>query len=327
MPLLKTYHIEGNDDGSRLDRWFRRRFGAIGQGQIEKMTRTGQIRVDGRRVKSSTRLLTGQVVRVPTFCIPDRKSQVSNEVQIGEEDKEFIASCVIYKDEDIIALNKPPGIPVQGGTKVRRHIDGLLSGLVRFGEEVPKLVHRLDRDTSGVLVLARNASAAGFLSKAFSERMHKKTYWAIVQGVPPQNRGQIELALEKAGKAGQEKVFAGFGRKAITRYQIIDRAGRDLSWLALYPVTGRTHQLRVHCHAIGHPIVGDRKYGQVELEKSGVPNSNRLHLHARSMTLRHPRKGFVVLKAEPPDFFRESMKYFGFEQWNGDVVGDHGIEV
>jgi len=320
MSGVQTVEVAADDDGTRLDRWVRRKFGGVSQGQIEKMLRTGQIRVDGKRAKSSTRLETGQSVRVPP--LPEVKSAPAapRDARLSAADRDFIRSLVIYRDDDIIAINKPSGIAVQGGTKIKRHIDGLLDGLRFDAKERPKLVHRLDRDTSGVLVLARNAFSAAALAKAFRGRDVEKTYWAIVAGVPKPRRGEIDLALDKRGEAGHEKMAAGTGRRAITRYIVVENAGPDAAWLALYPETGRTHQLRVHCSAIGTPIVGDRKYGGVEAVPGGFPNADRLHLHARGLTLVHPRKGMVTIEAEPPPFMSDTMKYFGFDPREGTLV-------
>ncbi|MEC9022762.1 MAG: RluA family pseudouridine synthase [Pseudomonadota bacterium] len=320
MSTLNIFQISSDDHGIRLDRWLRKKFGRVPQAQVEKLSRTGQIRLDGRRVKASTRVKGGQVIKVPPFENDTKKLSRKKQYNHDPQDLNLIKEAEIYRDDDIIVINKPPGIAVQGGSKVRRHIDGLMEGLCKPGEKRPKLVHRLDRETSGVLVLARNSFTARELAKAFREREVEKTYWAIVLGTPSPAKGQVDLPLDKRGEPGKEKIFSGTGRRAVTRYAVIDNAGQDVAWMALYPETGRTHQIRVHCSAIGSPIIGDRKYGARLAIQQGLPFGNRLHLHSRAIKLQHPRKGLLELKAEPPHFMFETMKYFGFERNLGDLV-------
>ena len=212
----------------------------------------------------------------------------------------------------LIAINKPAGIAVQGGTKITRHIDAMLDELVYELQFRPKLVHRLDKETSGVLLLARNAFSAAVLAKSFRNREVEKTYWAIVSGVPKLRKGVIDIALQKKGLVGKEKMVVGEGLHAITRYVVVENAGSNASWLALYPETGRTHQLRAHCRAIGTPIMGDRKYGILDNISGSIPNVGKLHLHARELTTNHPRGGKITIEAEPPQFMSETMNYLGF---------------
>lgn len=324
MSGVETIEIAEADDDIRLDRWFRRHFPALKHGALEKLLRTGQIRVDGKRAKASTRLAAGQQLRVPpqagaadgpTAAAPARKA-------VTDRDAEFLRRLVIYRDDDVIALNKPSGLAVQGGTKTTRHIDAMLDAL-RFGaKERPKLVHRLDRDTSGVLLLARNARAAARLGKEFQGRGVQKTYWALVAGVPAMDQGRIDMALSKQASPRGERMAAdgSGGQKAVTLYSTVDAAGQAVAWLALSPQTGRTHQLRVHCAAIGHPIVGDIKYGGEAALPMAEGVARTLHLHARRLRLAHPAgRGELDIVADLPPHMAESWALFGFDP---DYAGD-----
>lgn len=326
---------EGEGD-QRLDRWFRRRFPHVPQGRIEKMCRKGEIRVDGGRVKASTRVAAGQEVRIPP--LPDDKSPMPerSQVPISEADAEMIRGAVIWKDDHIIALNKPPGLPTQGGSGQTRHVDGLAEAL-RFGyPEKPRLVHRLDKDTSGILLLARTRSMARDLTEAFRARDTRKIYWAAVAGVPEPRMGTIRFGLVKApghGKAGEgekmrvlhpREVEATPGAKrATTDYAVLSSLGKRVSWVAMVPVTGRTHQLRAHMAAIGHPIVGDGKYGGSAQENPGDgwgaqlggEISRKLHLHARHLSLSHPVTGArLTLTAPLPPHMRRTWDMLGWDE-------------
>ena len=227
-------------------------------------------------------------------------------------DRAWIRALVIHSDDDVIVLNKPPGIAVQGGSGVATHIDGMLGALA--GDGNPRLVHRLDRDTGGVLVVARHAAAAAALAAAFRRRDVHKTYWALVAGVPRQRAGVIDSALAKsAGGDGRERVVAGAagGRQAVTRYRVVEAAGRRAAWLALHPLTGRTHQLRVHCAGLGTPIVGDRKYGGAVALAAGLPVG--LHLHARAIEIAHPSGGTLSAEAPLSAAMAESWRILGFD--------------
>ena len=315
---VETIEVTVEDGDVRLDRWFRRHYPGLKHGALEKLLRTGQIRVDGKRAKANLRLSEGQQVRVPPQAAApasDPPRRVSRMPDAGEA--AFVQSLVIYRDDDVIVLNKPPGLAVQGGTKTTRHIDAMLDAL-RFGaKERPKLVHRLDRDTSGVLLLARGANAAAKLGKAFQGRNVRKIYWALVAGVPAVEEGRIDLPLSKRAGPRGERMMAdeAKGKSAVTLYSVIDTAGRAASWLALWPLTGRTHQLRAHCAAIGHPVVGDGKYGGEEafLPAEGV--ARQLHLHARELRLPHPSgRGELHVTAELPPHMAESWNMFGFDR-------------
>ena len=314
MTRVRTIAVAGSEGGVRLDRWFRRHFPALGHGQLEKLLRTGQVRVDGKRAKSGLRLATGQMVRVPPLPEPTIP-RISTRSVVTRTDAETLRQRVILIDDDVIALDKPPGLAVQGGTRVGRHLDAMLDAL-RFGAaERPRLVHRLDKDTSGVLLLGRNAAAAARLAAAFRHRTARKVYWAIVIGVPSPRRGRIDLPLgRQAGPRGERAgPDAAEGRRATTHYAVIDAAGREAAWLALMPITGRTHQLRAHLTAIGNPVLGDGKFGGRIAFLPTVPAARRLHLHAREVRIPHPRGGEFRVEATLPAHMAETWRFFGFE--------------
>ncbi|MEM9437220.1 MAG: RluA family pseudouridine synthase [Pseudomonadota bacterium] len=332
MSRVQTIEIAPGDGGQRLDRFLKRHFPQLGQGRIEKMCRKGELRLDGGRVKASTRVEAGQMLRVPPLPDPSAPKPVA---AVDERDAEMIRAAVIYRDDHVIALNKPPGLPVQGGPKLTRHVDGLGPAL-RFGfDENPRLVHRLDKDTSGVLILARTRAVAAGLTEAFRHRATRKIYWAAVAGVPSPKAGIVKYGLVKApghGKSGEgekmhvvhpSEIAATDGAKrAQTDYAVIEALGQRVAWMALVPVTGRTHQLRAHMAALGHPIVGDGKYGGSGQENLGDgwgaglggTFSKKLHLHARSLTLEHPVTGATLhLTAPLPEHMSRTWAEFGWE--------------
>ena len=316
MSNVETVAVITEDAGVRVDRWFKRYYPSLKHGHLEKLLRTGQIRVDGGRGKASTRLAVDQLVRIPPVGLKSIKLGNSNTKRIKDSDREWLNNLIVYADDEIVALNKPPGIAVQGGTRVDRHIDGFLSGLVSGDRPRPKLVHRLDRDTSGVLLVALNAKVARVLGETFRGRGVEKTYWALVAGVPSPREGRIESALmKKVGKDGYEKIVKDpvMGKLAVTEYRVIENVGRSASWMSLHPQSGRTHQLRVHCADLGTPIVGDRKYGGSSSVIDGLAETHKLHLHARSITLPHPAGGTLSISAPLPVTMRATWKFFGFE--------------
>jgi 23S rRNA pseudouridine955/2504/2580 synthase len=321
----ETITVDGKEGSLRLDRWFKRHYPALGHGRLEKLLRTGRIRVDGKRARAGDRVEPGQAIRIPPLGEAMQPARVAS-FRPQPADEAMLQASILHRDEAVIVLNKPPGLAVQGGTATERHLDGLLEGL-RFGHsERPRLVHRLDKETSGILVIARSAAAAAFLTRAFREKTTRKTYWAVVVGPPKPRQGRIDLALGKTPGRGGERVRpdADQGRHAVTYYSVIESAGTQAAWLALMPVTGRTHQLRAHCAAIGTPILGDAKYGTAAAHLTGVPGSRRLHLHARSLMIPHPLGGTLQLTAPLPAHMRQTWKFFGFSDDIDDPFADLG---
>lgn len=316
MSGVQTVTVADKDDGLRLDRWFRTHFPALNHGALEKLLRTGQVRVNGARAKANRRVAAGETIRVP----PIRDAALSSGKPAApprKEDADFIRKIQLFEDRDILAINKPFGLAVQGGTKTQRHVDGMLSALEIDGER-PRLVHRLDADTGGLLILAKSRQAAAALSKSFQGRGVEKTYWALVAGRPPHPEGSIDLAIAKkmvwSEDGESERMTAADddeAKKAITDYMTLETTG-PVSFLALKPVTGRTHQLRVHCAAMGAPIVGDRKYGGPKSRVEGAGDG--LMLFCRSMTFPHPATGkMTTLTAPLTGRMKETFALFDFD--------------
>lgn len=313
MSAVQTLSVAADEAELRLDRWFRRHFPQIGHGRLEKLLRTGQLRVDGRRAKAGQRLEAGQVVRIPP--LPDEAAPVpAARPEVSAADAQMLRDAILYKDDDVIVLNKPPGLPVQGGTGVTRHLDGLLDALTLDGPERPRLVHRLDKDTSGVLLLGRSAWSAARLTAAFRSRAARKCYWALVVGVPRPAMGRIDAPLAKQAGEQRERmaVDEDEGKHAITWYRVVAAAHKTAAWLELEPRTGRTHQLRAHCALLGTPIQGDSLYGgDVAMLTGSI--SKKLHLHARAIRLPHPRAGTIEVEAPLPPHMVSSFGFFGFD--------------
>jgi 23S rRNA pseudouridine955/2504/2580 synthase len=316
-----TRHIVSREeDGMRLDRWFRVHLPLVNFAYLNKLTRSGQVRVEGGRARTNTRLTQGQEIRVPPLNFEKRAAdEPAAEVKpLSKADKALLKGMVLLEDKDLLILNKPPGLAVQGGTGTHRHLDGLLESLgLELGER-PRLVHRLDRDTSGVIVVAKRRAIAAALGKLFATRGVKKTYWAAVRGVPTPAQGKVDVALIKAkGPRGDQVRPSEEGeeeeaQRAVTHYNVIDKAPPVLAWVSLKPVTGRQHQLRAHMTHLGTPIAGDEKYdGDKDLPAS---ISRKLHLHARRIVFAHPRDGKVVDVTAPlPPHMRETFNLFGFD--------------
>lgn len=311
-----TRLIEPADADQRLDRWFKRHYPGLTHGRLEKLLRTGQVRVDGKRVKANHRLTAGEEVRVPPLP-EETPAATKRPVAIDPHLVSDLVKRILYRDDYVLIIDKPAGLAVQGGTKTDVHLDAMLDHL-RFGApERPRLVHRLDRDTSGVLVLARSARAAAALARSFKAKSARKVYWAAVVGVPKIPQGRIDAALLKKPGHHTERVVADedFGKDAITYYSVIAAAGRKAAWLALAPHTGRTHQLRAHCALIGTPIVGDGKYGGAKAFELGDELAKGLHLHARSIRLPHPNGGMIEASAPLPPHMRATWRFLGFSEY------------
>jgi 23S rRNA pseudouridine955/2504/2580 synthase len=314
-----TLTVTEDEADIRLDRWFRRHYPGLTQAAIQKFCRTGQVRVDGHRAEAATRLAPGQAVRVPPIPAPTTDPKPPRAVDPA--DAAMLEQAVIWRDEHIIVLNKPFGLPVQGGPGITRHLDGMLDAL-RFGSpDRPRLVHRLDRDTSGVLLLARTPGTAAKLAALFRGRDVEKTYWAVVAGRPVPVEGRIDLPLRRlGGPRGEHTVIADRTDKeaarSITDFRTLDHAARKLAWLELKPLTGRTHQLRVHCVALRAPILGDLKYAEPDQNNAFAGTieglSTNLHLHARRLSLPHPAGGTLVVEADLPPHMAETFRTLGF---------------
>jgi 23S rRNA pseudouridine955/2504/2580 synthase len=330
MTGVQTIEVAEADGELRLDRWFRRHFPGLNHSQLEKLLRTGQVRVDGGRVKAAHRLAPGMVVRVPP--LDDRAAATEEELEhrqrtppspraLRPDQIANLRGLVLHRDADVLAIAKPPDLAVQGGTNQVQHLDGMLDALKFEAAERPRLVHRLDKDTSGVLLLARSAKAAAWLAAAFREKTARKTYWAVVAGVPRPHQGRIDMPLGKAQAGSREKMAVDDeeGRSAVTYYTVVEQAAQKAAWLALLPVTGRTHQLRVHCAELGTPILGDGKYGGEAALMSGLENARKLHLHARSITLKRPDGTTLTVTAPLPPHMQATWDFFGF---SADTRGD-----
>ncbi|MGN6690377.1 MAG: RluA family pseudouridine synthase [Sphingopyxis sp.] len=314
--------IAEEDDGIRLDRWFKRHRPGTPHALLARWARSGQLTLDGRKADVSDRIETGQTLVMPTPPVETAARPARKGRPLTDADVELAESMLIHRDAGALVLNKPPGLATQGGTKTEQHVDGLLDALKFDGPVRPKLVHRLDKDTSGALLIARTPRVAAYFAKSFSNRSARKTYWAIVVGVPDIAQGEIDLPLAKQPGSGGEKMHVDEkGLPSKTRYRIIERAGNSAAWVELQPLTGRTHQLRVHMAAIGHPIVGDGKYGGKTAFLTGTI-SRKLHLHSRRLRIDHPDGGRIDVSAEVPEHFAASLDSLGFDPLLGVIDTD-----
>lgn len=319
MTEVKRHVVTAEEAGMRLDRWFKVHFPQVTFAYLNKLTRTGQVRVGGARAKTNTRLEADQEIRVPPLAFDTRPADTpkADVKPLTPQERRLFDSMVLFEDRDIFVLNKPSGLAVQGGSKTHHHLDGLLMGLGAELGERPLLVHRLDRDTSGIIVIAKRRSIAAALGKLFATRAVKKTYWAVVKGVPKPAQGRIEVALIKAkGPDGDRMRASREGeeedeQRAVTFYSVVDKAPPVTAWVSLKPVTGRQHQLRAHMAHIGTPIMGDEKYGGLDDMPDGM--DRKLHLHARRIIFPHPREGTVDITAPMPDHMLKSFGMFGFD--------------
>ncbi|HOO80907.1 MAG TPA: RluA family pseudouridine synthase [Alphaproteobacteria bacterium] len=325
MSNVRQIEVKADDDGQRLDRWLKKNVPELPYGLAQKLIRKGQIRADGKRIKADAKLKAGQEIRIP----PLEHKSIDEKVKITDKDKAFIKSMVIYEDADVIALNKPAGLASQGGSKTKYHIDGLLEALTGKDGVKPRLVHRLDKDTSGILLLARNAKAAKAMGDAFKTRKVKKIYWAVVCPAPDRPDGTIKAPLIKAGGNNKERMVVDEkeGKSAITDFIVLESALHSAAFVAFWPRTGRTHQIRVHSELIGCPIVGDKKYARLpeqeethearrkaEADLKALNLADRLHLHARRIILPHPsgRKAPLDVTAPLPPELKKTWKALGF---------------
>ena len=318
MSGVSHHKVQSFEHDWRIDKWFKKNFPDLSFGRLSKLMRTGQIRANGKRIKAGFRVEEGMEIRVPPIgnnpnagkeYRPKTKTKRHN-----EEDSRLIRDMVIYQDNSVIVLNKLPGIAVQGGSGITRHVDGLLEYLQGDNPERPKLVHRLDKDTSGVLVIARSSAAAKSLTESFRNRKTSKIYWAMVIGRPERTEGTVNAPLDKEpGTRGERMMVSDKGKKAVTDFYVMDSALRSTSWVAFKPVTGRTHQIRVHATVLDTPIVGDGKYGGKQAFLDGAV-SKKLHLHARSIEIDHPDGGILSVTADLPRHMKETWDMFGFDK-------------
>lgn len=346
---VETIAVGEDEAGMRLDRWFRRRYPSLPQSHLNKIVRKGEIRVEGKRVEISTRLEVGQSVRVPPLDLPAPKAEAP---VANPADAAFLRGLILFEDRDVIVFNKPWGLASQGGSGTTRHVDGMLASLANAQGERPVLVHRLDRDTSGVLLCAKSRKAAADLGALFRARETRKTYWALVEGCPKPENGRISMFLAKGEAMGDERAakreekakdYADRermrvvkhgdpdGQHSVTLYATVDRVRPRLAWLSLQPITGRTHQLRAHCEAIGHPIIGDPKYNRRPANDPARADPLRavppglepkLMLMARRLVLPHPRGGAIDVTAPLPPHMKAAFGMFGFEPPARDPIED-----
>ena len=310
MSSVQKRIVTEDESGMRLDRWFRTHFPELRHGALEKCLRTGQIRIDGARAKANRRVEAGEEIRIPPLD-EARPAPVKEKAPNAKAEAQ-LRRMILFEDDAVIAINKPFGLAVQGGAKTSRHIDGMLAGMEKNGER-PRLVHRLDKDTGGLLLIGKTRKATQSLADAFKHKRVEKTYWALTAGVPRPRQGTIDAPVGKqeTGDAGERVTVGEGGKRAVSHYQVIDEAG-PIAFVAMRPVTGRTHQLRVHAAAIETPIVGDGKYGGAAARIEGI--SPKLHLFCRSMTFPHPKTGkLVTLTAPVTEHMRESLRFFSFD--------------
>ena len=305
MSGVEIIKVKPEDDGMRLNRWFLKYYPALTLGRFQKLLRTKQIKIDGKRAEAGFKLSTGQEIRVPPL---EEEKALPTHNKISDKDCKFIQSLVIFKDDNILVLNKPSGLAVQGGTNTSRHVDGLLEALTFEKSEKPKLVHRIDKDTSGILVLARNRQWAEKLTKAFREHALQKTYLALTAPAPKQENGDIKAPLEKIG----EKVaVTDAGKPAHTYFEVIDRVGNKFALLCAEPLTGRTHQIRAHLLHINAPIVGDNRYFLGNKREKYDLLTDKLHLHAYKIDLSPLYNKKCLIKAPLPEWFHQDLINIG----------------
>jgi 23S rRNA pseudouridine955/2504/2580 synthase len=321
---VQNVRVTGDEVGMRIDRFLEARFPKLSFSHIQRIIRKGELRIDGRRAQSKQRLEAGQTVRIPPVRI-ETKPQFVAATDASAKTKEFLGSITLYEDSDVLVLNKPMGLPVQGGSGTLRHLDGMLEVLRDAKGQRPRLVHRLDKDTAGCLLVAKTRFAAAALGKTFRSRSARKIYWALVAGVPKPRQGRVSTYLAKEEREDESVMrIARHGDEgashAVTYYAVVETAARELAWLSLKPVTGRTHQLRAHMAHIGHPIVGDAKYFSKENWQLPGGIQNRLHLLARRIAVPHPRGGTIDVTAPLPPHMQQSWNVLGFDSAAYDPI-------
>jgi len=335
QPAVSLLTIASDEGDMRLDRWFKAHFPALSHVQLQKLLRTGQVRLDGKRVEAATRVTSGQKVRIPPAATA--AGQITVAAQTGQaprgpgsvsEDRAFLAAITLYEDDEVFVINKPAGLAVQGGSGLTQHVDRMLASLIDKKGRTPRLVHRIDRDTSGVLLIAKTRAAAVKLTGAFKQRTTRKFYWALVPGVPKPRQGRISTYVVKGkDEQGDDKMRVvkhgdAQSQHALTYYAVVEQAAQRFSWLSLKPVTGRTHQLRVHLAHIGHPIVGDPKYFAIENYELSRSLDKRLHLHARRLVIPHPTHGTIDVSAPLPPHMVRSWQLLGLDMNAYDPIDD-----
>ena len=324
--MVDSVSIDADDDGIRLDRWFKRHHPNVSHILLQKLLRKGEVRLDGKRADTSTRIAAGQSIRLPPQVVhakapekPQRETDKPAPHPLATRDMGSLADRILYMDKQVIVIDKPPGLATQGGSGLTKHVDGMLDSLQYEKPDRPRLVHRLDRDTSGVLMIARTATAASGLAASLSLRDTSKVYWALTRGVPKQKRGVIKAALAKEGGHGphgrDERMTVSDdddAKEALTEYAVMATAGTEFAWVAARPITGRTHQIRVHLASLGTPIVGDFKYGGTDARPRG-DIADKLHLHARSIDIGRPDGNRLQVTAPLPPHMRKSWQTLGFD--------------
>jgi 23S rRNA pseudouridine955/2504/2580 synthase len=324
---VQTVTIGADESGMRVDRFLEARFPGLSFSHIQRVIRKGELRLNGKRAKPQERLQTGQAVRIPPLRLDQPKPRAGGEAD--EKDIAFLKSITLFEDADVMVLNKPMGLAVQGGSGTTRHLDGMLEVLRQPGPDGqrPRLVHRLDKDTAGCLLVAKTRFAAAALAKSFRSRSARKTYWALVAGVPKPLQGRISTFLAKEEREDESVMrVASHGddgaSHAVTYYAVVETSARTLCWVSLKPVTGRTHQLRAHMAHIGHPIVGDPKYFSIENWELPGGMQNRLHLLARRIAVPHPRGGTIDITAPLPPHMQQSWNLLGLDAARYDPIVD-----